>query len=98
MSYIIMLCRKSYLFSIFISIFLIYAIAAPQQFSTLFLILIILKTKVILSIVLKLDILEKMVVAINELFLFNTGLFFFNLDFKSTKYIVFKCNFLPYDA
>ena len=29
--------------------------------------------------------------------LFNTGLFFFNLAFESTKYIVLKCNFLLYD-
>jgi hypothetical protein len=29
--------------------------------------------------------------------LFNTGLFFFNLAFESTKYIVLKCNFILYD-
>lgn len=29
--------------------------------------------------------------------LFNTGLFFFNLAFESTKYIVLKCSFLLYD-
>ena len=29
--------------------------------------------------------------------LFNTGLFFFNLAFESTKYVVLKCNFLLYD-
>ena len=29
--------------------------------------------------------------------LFNTGLFFFNLAFESSKYILLKCNFLLYD-
>jgi hypothetical protein len=29
--------------------------------------------------------------------LFNTGLFFFNLAFESTKYIVLKCSFILYD-
>ena len=29
--------------------------------------------------------------------LFNTGLFFFNLAFESTKYVVLKCNFILYD-
>ena len=30
--------------------------------------------------------------------LFNTGLYFFNLAFDSTRYIVLKCNFLLYDV
>ncbi len=33
-----------------------------------------------------------------SLSLFNTGLFFFNLAFESTKYVVLKCNFLLYDV
>ncbi len=30
--------------------------------------------------------------------LFNTGLFFFNLAFESTKYVLLKCNFILYDV
>ena len=29
--------------------------------------------------------------------LFNTGLYFFNLAFESTKYVLLKCNFMLYD-
>ena len=85
---------------IFMLLLLFFPLSALLFFGSLFWVPTILKINLIFIIVLKLIILKKNNNnSISRIFsLFNTGLFFFNLAFQSTKYVLLKCTFILYDV